>query len=242
MYPDPSRVVFGHKSLCYLEKDMARYLSKDGVLPLLIPDLEEQRLLEFLSDMDGIVLQGGSDLAPESYGETPIDPKKWPGDRYRDLYEFKIVDFAIKNHIPLYGICRGFQVINCFLGGSLYQDLPSQIESTTLHRDAEKYDHIKHRVKVIPGTHLEKMYAGKKVLDVNTVHHQGVKTLGQNLEIEALSTEDDIIEAFTRIDDQSYILGVQWHPEFSHTIGDQLDNPDLLLEHFYERVKEQKCK
>ena len=94
IYPDMKRSVFGPKSLSYLENDMAKYLAKKGILPILIPDVEKNHLNDILNEMDGFVFQGGVDLAPESYGESPIG--KWQGDVYRDRYELNILDFAIK--------------------------------------------------------------------------------------------------------------------------------------------------
>ena len=86
MYPDPSRLTFGHKTLAYLEHDMSRYLSKMGVMPILLPDLPWNELEQFLREVDGIVFQGGADVSPTSYGESAIENGRWPGDAYRDQY------------------------------------------------------------------------------------------------------------------------------------------------------------
>jgi putative glutamine amidotransferase len=94
MHPDPQRAFFGPKVLAYLEQDMARYLSRPGIMPILIPDLPEPEWSAFLGEMDGFVFQGGADLAPETYGETPIENGRWPGDRVRDLYELRIMKYA----------------------------------------------------------------------------------------------------------------------------------------------------
>ncbi|MCZ6694334.1 MAG: gamma-glutamyl-gamma-aminobutyrate hydrolase family protein, partial [Bacteroidetes bacterium] len=107
LYPDPDREVFSKKTLCYMENDMAKYLTKKQVFPVLIPDVDEDVLVDFISEMDGFVFQGGADIAPESYGESPLHGEKWHGDRYRDAYELRILDYAIKHHKPVLGICRG---------------------------------------------------------------------------------------------------------------------------------------
>ena len=156
-YPDPSRAVFGHKTITYLERDMSRYLSRPGVLPVLIPDLaSETDLKEILDQMDGFVIQGGSDMAPESYGEKPIG--RWLGDRHRDEYELKIMDYAIRQGKPVYGICRGFQVMNVYFGGTLFQDTVTQRSGTPEHRDADLYDQMNHPVELIEGTLFHRLY------------------------------------------------------------------------------------
>src|SRR5690606_38817603 len=107
MYPDPTRIVFGKKTLNYLENDMAQYIARQGVLPVLLPDLQEDVLIDLLEEMDGFVFQGGNDVAPQSYGEEPILAGRWMGDTYRDEYELKIMDYAVKTGKPVFGICRG---------------------------------------------------------------------------------------------------------------------------------------
>lgn len=104
MYPDPSRLVFGPKTLSYLENDMARYIARKGVMPVLIPDIADDLLYDMLDQMDGFVFQGGTDLAPATYGEDPILPGKWLGDAVRDAYELKVLDFAFQNQKPIFAI------------------------------------------------------------------------------------------------------------------------------------------
>ena len=114
-YPDPKRSVFGLKSLSYFENDMVSYVAQDGVLPVLIPDLPMPRLTPLLAQMDGLILQGGADVCPESYGEPYLNREMWPGDRHRDQYELSLVDFFFKQKKPILGICRGFQILNVYL-------------------------------------------------------------------------------------------------------------------------------
>ncbi len=235
MYPDPQRIVFGPKSLNYLEKDMGQYISRKGVLPILIPDIENDLLDEMLSHMDAFILQGGSDLAPETYGETPIG--KWKGDVHRDQYELKIVDYAIKNSKPLLGICRGLQLMNVYFGGTLYQDIATQRPKALLHRSAELYDTLKHPIEFVKGSYLDQLYKGEIEPYVNTVHHQAIKELGKDLEVFAVSP-DGIIEAVGYGKEPvGKVLGVQWHPEFTETLGSELIDADLLYDAFLKIVK-----
>lgn len=237
MYPDPTRTVFGHKTLAYFEQDMARFLSRQGVMPILIPDLPEKNRLEFISQMDGFVFQGGADIASKTYQEEAIEDGRWPGDSHRDQYELRIMDYAFKNKKPILAICRGFQLANVYFGGKLYQDLKTQTKTDIEHRNAELYDKVHHGVSCTDKSLLTEIY-GTNELYVNSVHHQGIKTLGKNLIVDAISPEDHLIEAFHYKDlKENYLVGVQWHPEFSHTLADKLCDPNPLYHHFLNAVK-----
>ena len=235
MYPDPTRAVFGHKQLSYFEHDMSRFLARKGYMPILIPDLPKDQLAPFLSEMQGFVFQGGSDIAPGTYGETPIENGRWPGDAHRDAYELSILDWAVKQEKPVLGICRGFQLLNVYFGGTLYQDLGLQTKTPVEHRNAEKYDRIFHEVECTPNGLIKKIYQQDR-LTVNSVHHQGVKTLGKDLVVDAKSAQDGLIEAFHHAGSVP-VLGVQWHPEFSHTLSDVVVDPNPLLDYFLEQLK-----
>lgn len=241
MYPDPSRIVFGHKSLTYMENDMVRYITREDILPILIPDLPEDLLIPLLEQLDGIVFQGGVDLSPESYSDDFLSKERWPGDKYRDDYELMIADFAFKNDIPMYGICRGFQLLNAYFGGKLYQDLATETKTEREHRNAETYDRIHHSVKLNEGGYIANLYGGKNSIEVNTVHHQGVKILGSDLVEECRCPDDGLIEGFTYKDmDRKYVLGVQWHPEFSPTLGKVVDDPTPLYDDFLKAVEKRR--
>ncbi len=240
MYPDPNRTFFGPKTLAYFEQDMARYLCRKGVMPILLPDLSWDLLTQYLDEMDGFVFQGGSDVSPKSYNEPMIENGRWPGDRHRDEYELRIMDYAFKKGVPILAICRGMQVMNVYFGGTLYQDLKIQHGTSLEHRNAQQYDTIFHDVSCTRGGFLHNLY-GKEHFTVNTVHHQGVKDLGKGLVVDAISPDDKIVEAFHYKDmDRHYALGVQWHPEFSPTLKDKVVDPSPILENFLAAVKARK--
>ena len=236
-YPDASRTVFGPKSLSYIENDMFRYISQKGVLPVLIPDLKRDTLLDILNELDGFIFQGGSDLAPESYGESQIIEGKWPGDSHRDHYELAIMDYAIKNEKPILGICRGMQLINVYFGGTLYQDILTQKTSALVHRDAIKYDFVHHKIRFTSESVLSTLYGDVSEPIVNSVHHQGVKKVGRDLKVLAVSNDDHIIEAIEYTGAApGKVLGVQWHPEFSDALKDIVIPSDRLINYFIEQV------
>ncbi|MFZ9001921.1 MAG: gamma-glutamyl-gamma-aminobutyrate hydrolase family protein [Bacteriovoracaceae bacterium] len=237
-YPDPERNVYGKKTLSYMEMDTARYLSDHGVMPVLIPLLEGEQLKNFCDQLDGLVCQGGDDVCPLTYGDQMIEDGRWPGDAKRDKYELEIIDYFFKSKRPIFGICRGSQILNVYFGGTLYQDLTLETGTEVIHRDALAYDEIHHEVDFLKGGLLDEIYPGVGTTVINSVHHQGVKKLGKDLVVDAYSTEDKVVEGFHYKDlENHFVMAVQWHPEFSHTLGDKVIDPKPLMETFLKRVK-----
>ena len=233
MYPDISRTVFGHKTLLYLESDMAKYISRKGILPVLIPDVTDDVLYEILAQLDGFVFQGGADLAPQTYSEEPILDGRWKGDAHRDQYELKIMDYAVKHNKPIFAICRGCQLMNVYFGGTLYQDTITQKPNSLVHRDAQVYDKVNHRIAFTKGKLLDRLYKDVNNPIINSVHHQSIKDVGKNLDVLAVCPDDGCIEAiaYTGTTEGKFI-GVQWHPEFSHTLKDKVIDAEKLWENF----------
>jgi putative glutamine amidotransferase len=237
LHPDPNRTVFQQKTLAYIENDMANYLAFNQCIPVLIPDLMDMALVPFLESLDGFLFQGGTDLSSKTYGAYPLDFDRWPGDEPRDQFELKIMDFAVEHKKPIFGICRGCQLINAYFGGTLVQDIETQLETKVKHRDPEIYDRNTHDITVKEGTYLSQIYKGK--VQVNSIHHQAIDQLAPGFEVCAVSSEDGIIEAIAHHNmDKHYVLGVQWHPEFSHTLNDELADPHVLLLDFLKACKQ----
>jgi putative glutamine amidotransferase len=239
MYPDINRPTFNKKSLCFIEKDMANYISRDGVRVILIPDLIRKGERDaFLSNLDAFVFQGGNDIAPEMYGEKPISNGQWKGDRYRDEYELDILDYAMKNEKPVFGICRGFQLLNIYFGGSLFQDILTQREGSLTHRDPKLYDQLTHEIDVIDGSLLDKLCVSKR-LHVNSVHHQAINVVADKLDVMAVCTEDEVIEALSYTGSpEGKVMGVQWHPEFFYNSSIPLFDTDILFKEFLSFINQ----
>jgi putative glutamine amidotransferase len=147
------------------------------------------------------------------------------------------MDYAIKNDKPVLGICRGMQLMNVYFGGTLYQDISSQKKDTLTHRDAIAYDSVHHAISFTGRNTLSELYADFPEPIVNSVHHQGVKSIGDDLTVLAVSEEDDIVEALEYSGaEQGRVLGVQWHPEFSDSLQDIVIPADRLINHFLEQA------
>ncbi len=238
MHPDPARNIFKGKRLLYMEESMFHWVARNGAVPLLIPTPVEGLPLEtMLSVFDGLILSGGVDMAPQSYGEEPLHPD-WAGDGIRDEYDIALLRSAIKQNIPVLGVCRGAQVINVGLGGTLCQDITTQKKGALVHRDWDIYDQNFHDLHVSDGGLLHKI-SGAKTFRTNSVHHQGVKDLAPGLKVEAVSPIDGMIEGF-HLDispKDGFVFGVQWHPEFQNGDKDLLQ-ADRLMQFFLDQCRD----
>jgi putative glutamine amidotransferase len=238
LYPDPARSFLPAKSVQYLEQSVANWIMSGDVLAFMIPEMSLAsphgpnllKVKNYVDALDGLLLQGGADMSPKSYGEQPMNPV-WAGDEVRDAYEIDLFHEFVTQGKPVFGICRGHQVINVALGGKLYQDIATQCPDMGSHRDEAKYDSHFHDMRILPNTWLASLYPQVETRRVNSIHHQGLKTLGEGLVAEATSEPDGIVEAI-RWEGHSFVAGVQWHPEFMDPADPSLIDSRPLLRAF----------
>jgi putative glutamine amidotransferase len=232
-HADPARPIFTGKTLQYVEQSVARWVMSQGDLAVMVPSPEQAaRLAEYAQWLDGLVLMGGSDLWPGSYGETPLQ-ERWQGDRVRDEYEMALARAFVALGKPVFGVCRGLQLLNVAFGGTLWQDIATQRPEARAHRDASLYDQLFHHVEFEPGTRLAQLYDGRQGAIVNSVHHQGIKDLARDFVVEARCPDDGSIEAVRWTGDAAYVAAVQWHPEFHMGLAEPaglIDDAPLLAD------------
>lgn len=224
-HPLPGAVGLQSKSLQYLEQSVAHWVMSREVMVLMIPSVSGDgivhrsriRLSDYSEYLDGLVLQGGADVSPLSYGEDPLH-NEWAGDRQRDAYEMELLHEFMEAGKPVLGICRGAQLINVAFGGTLYQDIATLCDHAQPHIHPD-YDKNIHDVEWAADSGLSKLYPECPGGGVVSIHHQAIKALGRGLRVEASSVGDGLIEA-VRLEGKSYVLGLQWHPEF-HPPGSQ---------------------
>lgn len=189
-----------------------RALVRAGATPLLIPHLADMAHLRALYDLlDGLLLPGGEDVDPARYGE-PGHEKLGRTSPGRDGVELALAGWAMDEGLPLLAICRGIQVLNVALGGSLYQDIQAQVPGSARHDWYPGYprNHLPHRVVVTPGTRLDGILADPEP-PVNSLHHQALKDIAPGLRVVARSP-DGVVEA-VEATGHPFAVAVQWHPE-----------------------------
>lgn len=222
------------KTVHYLEQSVAHWLLRGGALPVMVPAVDSQSLTtrddfhlgEYARTLDGLVLQGGNDVAPQSYGEQPLQPD-WAGDAVRDRYEMELVRAFADAGKPVFGICRGLQLINVCFGGTLYQDIPTQRPDAQQHVNRAHYERNQHSVELLPQGRLAALYPDVRRATINSIHHQAIKDLAPGFVAEAVCPDDGIIEAVRR-EGAGFVAAVQWHPEF-HAPGDTSVFDDSLM-------------
>lgn len=201
---------FGVRPPLYMiSQDYCKALIQAGAIPVFLAPVPKEEVPGMVARLDGILFTGGVDIAPEHYGEQP-HPLLGDLDLERDAFEKDLFDHVWHHtDLPVMGVCRGLQLFNVMLGGSLWQDLPSQRPSHVHHSQRDHRYKAVHPVKVNPDTRLGSMLP--RVIAVNSLHHQGVKDLAPSL-VASATSPDGLVEA---LEDPNHPcrLAVQWHPE-----------------------------
>jgi putative glutamine amidotransferase len=191
--------------------DYVQAIKQAGGIPFILPIVENpthiQRQIELV---DGVLLSGGYDVWPLHYGEEPM-PCLENICPQRDVYELELIRLAQQLSKPLLGICRGLQLLNVAFGGTLYQDIMAALPAALQHHQKAKPEEAMHTVELVEGTLLHQMM-GTSTLLTNSYHHQAVKELAPGFRVNARA-KDGLVEGIEKVG-ESWMLGVQWHPEF----------------------------
>ncbi|MCD8339485.1 MAG: gamma-glutamyl-gamma-aminobutyrate hydrolase family protein [Burkholderiales bacterium] len=183
-----------------------------GALPFMLPVLTDKNdVRRMLGNADGLLLTGGQDVDPSLYGEEKLEVCGEISPE-RDNMEKLLLEVALEMDMPVLGICRGIQFANVFFGGSLWQDIPSQVGKEIEHSMQPPYDRPIHDVYVVDHTPLAKL-SRQSEIQVNSYHHQAIKKLAPTLQVLAYS-DDNLIEA-VRLPSKTFMWFVQWHPELT---------------------------
>ncbi len=209
--------------------DYIRAVERNGGIPILIPNIETMEDMRTVLDkIDGLLLSGGHDVNPRTYNERNSG-KAGKFDNIRDHEEIFMTEYALEKDIPFLGICRGLQILNVTLGGTIHQDLPSagfpaHSMSNSLRNEPS------HELKVLEDTPLFDIFKREEIW-TNSYHHQGINELGRGLKKAALS-EEGLIEA-VYLEDKKFALAVQWHPEMMYDDKEM----NMIFEKFIDACK-----
>jgi putative glutamine amidotransferase len=214
--PADRRILGPHPFHCVGEKYIAAVAEAADAIPLLIPALGERDFDQLLGTLDGILLTGSpSNVEPHRYAGPASDPDTLH-DPHRDATTLPLIPHAIEAGLPLFAICRGFQEMNVAFGGTLYQKVQTVAGLGDHREDKEQPLEVQyapaHEIELVPGGQLRE-WAGTDRVMVNSLHSQGVQTLGNGLEVEA-HAPDGLVEAFRVRSAPGFTLAVQWHPEW----------------------------
>lgn len=183
-----------------------------GGLPVVLPP-QDGNIAQILDMVDGLLFSGGADLDPALYGDTEVHPDTYEISALRDRFELELLNEAIARDLPVLCICRGIQVLNVALGGSLHQHIPDHVDHSLEHRQSVSGIPVgdpAHQVEVLPDT-LAATIFGTRQLNVNSYHHQSIRNLAAGLVLNAVSP-DGVVEAVS-LPGEPFVFGMQWHPE-----------------------------
>jgi len=195
----------------YVNSTYLHAIQQAGGVPVPLPPQLSPRALDVIvRELHGLLLTGGGDIDPARFGEAPHSTL-YDVAPSRDALETAAVRMALDRPLPVLAICRGIQILNVALGGTLHQDLATDPGTELRHSQEAPRDQPSHKVTVLPGSRLAKVLGADEV-EVNSMHHQAVKALGQGL-IPVAWAPDQIIEGVELDDPERFVLAVQWHPE-----------------------------
>ncbi|MBV7508445.1 gamma-glutamyl-gamma-aminobutyrate hydrolase family protein [Bacillus sp. sid0103] len=208
----------------YVHHDYHKSVAANGGVPIILPYINPEISIETLALCDGIILSGGEDVDPNLFGQEPHH-NLGPTTPERDLAEIAIVKYALENNIPLLAICRGVQILNVALGGTLIQDIPSQVNDSIQHSQKIERSRDTHWVTLSTNSKLFEIIGSERVR-VNSLHHQAIDKVANDLCVVAQSS-DGIVEAVEYIHPTTFTVGVQWHPE-------SMANKDLAMNNLFK--------
>jgi len=197
-------------------------LQTNAIIIPFFSNSSEKIVKKYISSIDGLLLLGGNDVTPSLYNETKKDECKKTNKQY-DLFTINLINEAYKQKKPILGICRGAQMINITFNGTLYQDqkYDKRESKEQNHFDLNNIDTYSHKIIINKESLLYKIFQ-KQIIDVNSLHHQSINEVGNNLKLSALSL-DGVVEAIEHIDEKRFIIGVQWHPETLFTKNNTME-------------------
>jgi putative glutamine amidotransferase len=219
-----------------LNREYATSVFAAGGVPVIVPVTSHSATLESLfGRVDGAFIPGGFDIDPHLYGEAPL-PALGEIQRPVDDFQLKFIDAAVKSHLPVFGICRGYQLLNVYFGGTLHQDIPTTFytaeTAVRLRHGNLPTSKLRHRVSILKGTNLKAILGRSEIL-INSIHHQAVKSLAPGFRVTAVAP-DGLIEAIEKAGDPR-VFGVQWHPEIHVAAGELECLP--LFEYLVEQAR-----
>lgn len=214
----------------YVNRDYVKSVRQAGGAPVILPAVDEEDVVRAQVEvLDGLILSGGWDMEPQLYGEEPMWQQGFTFPEV-DCFYLKAIWAAVEMGKPVFGICKGIQAVNVAFGGTLYQDIPAQLENTVKHNQSAPREYGTHSVRIEKDSFLGECLP--EVMQINSFHHQSVKRLADGFRVVARAG-DGVIEGIERLEG-SFMAAVQWHPEMmaSHANAEMMG----LFEHFIKKV------